>query len=118
MSSPGSLDFHLQEAESLRREVLHREQQLAQLEQELVEKSSSLERLRLQLDETRGRQAEHKPPEAELAKHAATPPRGKVRRRPGGGWQTLAAALTAVSCSAACEPHGGGGASRCWWRSG
>lgn len=80
------LDFDLQEAESLRREALHweqqaqqREQQLAQLEQEVVEKSSSLESLQQQLEETRRRQAEHKLPE-EIAKHVATPPRAKVRR--------------------------------------
>lgn len=79
------LDFCLQEAESLRREVLHWEQQLAQLEQEVVEKRSTLESLHRQLEETRRRQVEHELPEAELAKHAATPPRVKVRRRPGEG---------------------------------
>lgn len=88
-SLPGS---SLQEAESLRREMLHwevqarqREQQLAQLEQEVLDKSSSLRSLHQQLDETRWRQAEQQPPEAELPKHEATPPRVKVSRGPGEG---------------------------------
>lgn len=82
-STTAASPFHLQEAHSLRREVLHWEQQLAQLQREVAEKGSSLESLHQQLEEARRRrrrQAEQKLPEEELAKHAATPPRVKVRR--------------------------------------
>lgn len=82
--------FDLQEAESLRREMFHwerqarqREQQLAELEKEVVEKSASLESLHRQLEETRRRQAELKLTGGELTRHVATPPRAKVRRRSG-----------------------------------
>lgn len=101
-NTPGS---SWQEAESLRREVLHwevqarqRQQQLAQLEQEVLEQSSSLRSLHQQLEESRRRQAEHPPPEVELSKQQATPPRVKVRRRPGGG-RRVAAPLTGLSWS-------------------
>ncbi|XP_074522267.1 kinesin-like protein KIFC3 isoform X2 [Halichoeres trimaculatus] len=97
---------HSQDAESLRREVSrwegqarHRERRLAELERELLEKSSRVESLhrqldeatrqleesRRQVDESRRRQgeAEHKlnlrlqECEDELARQAATPPRVK-----------------------------------------
>ncbi|XP_056879511.1 kinesin-like protein KIFC3 isoform X3 [Takifugu flavidus] len=82
---------HSQEVETLRREMFHwerqarqREQQLAELEKEVVEKSSSLESLHRQLhgttqqlEETRKRQAELKLTEGELSRHLVTPPRAK-----------------------------------------
>lgn len=84
----------LQEVETLRREMFHwerqarqREQQLAELEKEVVEKSSCLESLHRQLhgttqqlEETRKRQADLKLTEGEVNRHALTPPRAKVRR--------------------------------------
>ena len=98
----------LQDAEALRREVScwenqarQREHRLAELERELLEKTSRVESLRLQLDEstrqlddgrrqleeTRRRQGEAEQKltlrlqecEDELARQAATPPRVKVR---------------------------------------
>lgn len=72
------------------RQARQREQQLAELEQEVVEKSSSLESLHRQLhgsaqqlEETRKRQAGLKLPEGELSRQVATPPRAKVRRPSG-----------------------------------
>lgn len=72
------------------RQARQREQKLAELEQEVVEKSSSLESLNRQLhgttqqlEETRRRQTEHKLMEGELHRHVATPPRLKVRGQPG-----------------------------------
>lgn len=95
----------MQEAELLQREVSRwesqarqRERRLAELEQELLEKSSRVEGLRRQLDdatrqleEARWRQGEAEQPltlrvqqcEEELARQAATPPRVKVRWRSG-----------------------------------
>ncbi|XP_041664352.1 kinesin-like protein KIFC3 isoform X2 [Cheilinus undulatus] len=90
---------HSQDAESLRREVSrwegqarHRERRLAELERELLEKTSKVESLRQQLDEStrqleesRRRQAEAEQKlslrlqecEDELARQAVTPPRVK-----------------------------------------
>ncbi|TNM90554.1 hypothetical protein fugu_002843 [Takifugu bimaculatus] len=66
------------------RQARQREQQLAELEKEVVEKSSSLESLHRQLhgttqqlEETRKRQAELKLTEGELSRHLVTPPRAK-----------------------------------------
>lgn len=91
----------VQEAELLQREVScwesqarQRERRLAELEQELLEKSSRVEALRRQLDdatrqleEARWRQGEAEQRltlrvqqcEEELARQVATPPRVKVR---------------------------------------
>lgn len=86
------------------RQARQREQQLAELEKEMVEKSSSLESLHRQLhgatqqlEETRKRQAE-----GELSRHVVTPPRAKVRRHSGGSLMQITARCSdgaVASCS-------------------
>lgn len=61
------------------RQARQREQQLAELEKEVVEKSSSLESLHRQLRGTTQQLEETRKRQAELSRHGATPPGAKVR---------------------------------------